>query len=136
MCSLGMFSDVIGFDYFSFAYLFLIGTFLKVRACYLAVFAGCEFWVLFFSEWCLICVIVCGYLVIVIYMSGIMHRGRGLCTVFSVLRELCHRKAALTLLLRAGSQQLSVKYGDLYVWLLNGITDGGRLFGTNFFFRF
>ena len=32
---------------------------------------------------------------------------------FSVLRQLSHRKAALTLPLRAGSQQLSVKYGDL-----------------------
>ena len=48
MCSLGTFCDMIGFDYFSFAYLFLIGTFLKVHACYLAVFAGSVFWVLFF----------------------------------------------------------------------------------------
>ena len=44
------------------------------------------------------------------------------CTVFSVLRQLSHRKAALTLPLRAGSQQLSVKYGDLYAWLSSGIT--------------
>ena len=41
-----------------------------------------------------------------------MHGGSRLCTVFSVLRQLSHRKAALTLPLRAGSQQLSVKYGD------------------------
>ena len=37
-----------------------------------------------------------------------MHGGRRLCRVFSVLRQLPHRKAALTLPLRAGSQQLSV----------------------------
>ena len=53
---------------------------------------------------------------------------------FSVLRQLSHRKAPLTLLLRAGSQQLSVKYGDLYAWLSNGITYRGRHLGTIFFF--
>ena len=31
------------------------------------------------------------------------------------------------------SQQLSVKYGDLYVWLSSGITYGGRRLGTIFF---
>ena len=58
------------------------------------------------------------------------------CAQFSVLRQLSHRKAALTLPLRAGSQQLSVKYGDLYVWLSSGIKYGGRRLGTFFFFRF
>ena len=43
-----------------------------------------------------------------------MHGERRLCTVFSVLRQLSHRKAALALPLRAGSHQLSVKYGDIY----------------------
>ena len=65
-----------------------------------------------------------------------MHKGCRLCTVFSVLRQLSHRKAALTLSLRAGSQQLSVKYGDLYAWLSSGITYGGRRLGTISFFWF
>ena len=65
-----------------------------------------------------------------------MHGGSRLCTVFSVLRQLSHRKAALTLPLRAGSQQLSVKYGDLYAWLSSGITYGGRRLGTIFFSGF
>ena len=49
-----------------------------------------------------------------------MHGGRRLCTVFSVLRQLSHRKAALTFLLRADLQQWSVNYGDLYVGFSNG----------------
>ena len=51
MCSLGRFAfigDLIGFDYYFFAYFFLTGTFLKVHACHRAVFAGSVFWVLFF----------------------------------------------------------------------------------------
>ena len=63
-----------------------------------------------------------------------MHGGSRLCKFFVfVLRQLSHRKAAFTLPLRAGSQQLSVKYGDLYAWLSSGITYGGRRLGTNFF---
>ena len=86
----------------------MIGTFLKAYARHRAVFAGSVFWVFFFGgECCSICVVVCG-------KSGIRHGGRRLCTVFSVLRQLSHRKAPLALPLRAGSQQLSVKYGDLY----------------------
>ena len=52
---------------------------------------------------------------------------------FFVLCQLSHRKAALTSPLRAGSQQLSVKYGNLYAWLSSGITNGGRRLGSNFF---
>ena len=49
--------------------------------------------------------------------SGVMHGGRRLCPFFPVSRGLSHRKAALTMPFRTDSQQLSVKYGDLYVWL-------------------
>ena len=52
---------------------------------------------------------------------------------FSVLRQLSHRKAASTLPLRAGSQQLLVKYGDLYAWLSSGITYVAGRLGTIFF---
>ena len=62
--------------------------------------------------------------------SGSMHGGRRLCTFFHVLRGLSHRKAALTLLLRADSQQLSVKvWWFHYAWLSSGITYGGRRLG-------
>ena len=104
-----------------------------MHACDRAVFAGSVFGVYFFwgvlfdMRRCMWLFSYCDS------HERIMHGSRPLCTVFSVLRQLSHRKAALTLPLRAGSQQLPVKYGDLYAWLSNGITYGGRRLT---FFRF
>ena len=61
--------------------------------------------------------------------------GRRLCTLFSILLGMFHLRAASTLLLRANSQLLSAKYGDLYAWLSSGFTYAERRLGTFFLFQ-
>ena len=135
MCSLGTFCLYWWFDWLFLHISFWLAHFLKsMRAIALFSLGPC-FGCCFFGECCSMC--HCMWLVSYCdYMSEIMHGGRCLCTVLSVLSQLSHWKAALTLPLRACSQQLSVKYGDLYAWLSSRITYIGRRLGIIFFSGF